>query len=33
MKVNLFDGWIEFEFDCKAVVGIGIIVLGCALWQ
>ena len=31
MKINLFDGCFEFDFDWKAVVGIGIIILGCAL--
>lgn len=29
MKINLWDGM--FDFDWKAVVGIGIIILGCAL--
>lgn len=32
MKINLFDGWIELDFDWKAVIGIGIIVLRCALF-
>ena len=27
----IFDGFFEFDFDWKAVVGIGIIILGCAL--
>ena len=27
MKINLFDGFFEFDFDWKAVVGIGIIIL------
>ena len=31
MKINLFDGMFEFDFDWKAVIGIGIIILGCAL--
>lgn len=31
MKVSLFYGVFEFDFDWKAVIGIGIIVLGCAL--
>jgi len=31
MKISLFDGFFEFDFDWKAVVGIGIIILGCAL--
>lgn len=31
MKINLWDGMFEFDFDWKAVVGIGIIILGCAL--
>ena len=30
MKISLFDGFFEFDFDWKAVVGIGIIVLGYA---
>ena len=29
MKIHLFEG--IFEVDWKAVVGIGIIILGCAL--
>lgn len=32
MKINLFDGFIKFDFDWKAVVGVGIIILGCALF-
>lgn len=31
MKISLFDRFFEFDFDWKAVVGIGIIILGCAL--
>ena len=31
MKISLFDGFFEFDFDWKAVVGTGIIILGCAL--
>jgi len=31
MKISLLDGVFEFDFDWKAVVGIGIIILGCAL--
>ena len=31
MKMSLFDGFFEFEFDWKAVVGVGIIILGVAL--
>lgn len=31
MKINLLDGMFEFDFDWKAVVGIGIIILGCVL--
>ena len=31
MKISLFDGFFEFDFDWKAVVGIGIIIWGCAL--
>ena len=31
MRINLFDGTFKFDFDWKAVVGIGIIILGCAL--
>lgn len=31
MKINLWDGMFEFDFDWKAVVGIGIIILGYAL--
>lgn len=31
MKINLFDEMFEFDFDWKAVVDIGIIILGCAL--
>lgn len=31
MKINLFGGLFEFDFDWKAVVGVGIIILGCAL--
>lgn len=31
MKINLFFGLFEFDFDWKAVVGIGIIIFGCAL--
>jgi len=31
MKISLFDGVFEFDFDWKAVIGIGIIVLGCAI--
>lgn len=31
MKINLWDGMFEFDFDWKAVVGVGIIILGCAL--
>lgn len=30
MKFNLFDIY-EFEIDWKAIIGIGIIILGCAL--
>lgn len=32
MKINLFDGFIKLDFDWKAVVGVGIIILGCALF-
>ena len=31
MKINLFDNMIEFECDWKAVVGVGIIILGCVV--
>lgn len=31
MKINLWDGMFEFDFDWKAVVDVGIIILGCAL--
>ncbi len=31
MKISLFDGLFEFDFDWKAIAGIGIIILGCAL--
>lgn len=31
MKINLFGELFEFDFDWKAIVGIGIIVLGYAL--
>lgn len=31
MKISLFDGFFEFDCDWKAVIGIGIIVLGRAL--
>ena len=31
MKINLFDGVFEFGFDWKAIVGVGIIILGYAL--
>ena len=31
MKISLFDGIFEFDFDWKAVIGVGIIILGCAL--
>lgn len=31
MKINLFDGLWKFKIDWKAVVGIGIIILGYAL--
>ena len=31
MKISLFDGFFEFDFDWKAVVGVGLIVLGFAL--
>lgn len=31
MKINLFEGLFEFDFGCKAVVGIGIIIWSCAL--
>lgn len=31
MKINLWDGMFGFDFDWKAVVGIGIIILDCAL--
>ena len=31
MKISLFDGMFEFDFDWKAVIGVGIIILGCAL--
>ena len=31
MKINLWDGFWKVEIDWKAVVGIGIIVLGYAL--
>lgn len=31
MKIDLFDGFFKFDFDWKAVVGIGIIILGCVL--
>lgn len=27
MKINLFDGFMKFDFDWKAIVGIGIIIL------
>jgi len=27
MKISLFDGFFEFDFDRKAVVDIGIIIL------
>lgn len=30
MRINLWDGMFEFDFDWKAVVGIGIIILGYA---
>ena len=30
MRINLLDGMFEFDFDWKAVAGIGIIILGCA---
>lgn len=30
MKINLWDGFWKLEIDWKAVVGIGIIVLGYA---
>lgn len=30
MKFNLFDFW-EFEIDWKAVIGIGLLVIGYAL--
>lgn len=33
MKINLWDGLWKFEIDWKAVVGIGIIILGCALFN
>ena len=32
MKISLLDGVFEFDFDWKAVIGIGIIVLRCALF-
>ena len=31
MKISLFDGFFEFDFDRKAVVDIGIIILWYAL--
>ena len=31
LKINLWDGLWKFEIDWKAVVGIGIIILGCTL--
>lgn len=31
MKINLWDGLWKIEIDLKVVVGIGIIILGCAL--
>lgn len=31
MKINLFCGLFEFDFDWKAIVGVGIIILGCLL--
>lgn len=31
MKINLWDGLWKIDIDWKAVVGIGIIVLGCVL--
>lgn len=31
MRTNLWDGFCKVEIDWKAVVGIGIIILGCAL--
>ncbi len=31
MKISLFDGMFEFDFDWKSVIGIGITILGCAL--
>lgn len=31
MKINLFFGFFEFDFDWKAVVGVGVIVIGYAI--
>lgn len=31
MRISLLDGFFEFSFDWKAVVGIGITILGFAL--
>lgn len=31
MRINLFDEFFEFDFDWKAVIGIGITILGYAL--
>lgn len=31
MKISLLDGLFEFDFDWKAIVGVGIIILGCTL--
>ena len=31
MKISLIDGFFEFDFDWKAVIGIGLIVLGYGL--
>ena len=31
MKIKLFDGFFNFEFDWKAVAAIAVAVLGCAL--